>query len=127
MKYLKLFENFESGKILFHGTDSRFTEFSNEHARNGWLGRGFYFTDDKSSAKKHGKILMKVSVDLRKPFVVQGESPSDAYTEVNKKYGVVDGDLSISLKDNGYDGVIFNHWDQGLIIACFSPDQIKII
>lgn len=128
MRYIKTYKLFESNMyppILYHGTTHKFTKFNIDHARNGWLGRGFYFTDNKSFAKTHGKVIT-VTVDLQNPFLVQGNAPSDAYTEVNKKYGVVDGDLAISLKDNGYDGVIFNHWDLGLIVMCFSTDQIKI-
>jgi tRNA nucleotidyltransferase/poly(A) polymerase len=31
------------------------------------------------------------------------------------------------LKDNGFDGVIYKHWDRGTIITCFNSNQIKII
>ncbi len=33
--------------------------------------------------------------------------------------------LAEVLKENGYDGIIFNHWDRGIMISCFEPNQIK--
>ena len=94
----------------------------------GWLGKGFYFTNNKNATKEYGKSVMKIFLNIRKPFIVNGDSPSDIYYEIKEKYGNCGGsDLSIILKQKRYDGVIFNHWDKGNMISCFSSNQIKII
>lgn len=71
---------------------------------------------------------MKIFLNIRKPFIVNGDSPNDVYYEIKEKYGNFDeSDVSIILKQKGYDGVIFNHWDKGNMISCFSSNQIKKI
>ena len=129
MIYLKLFEDFQH-MIFYHGTNNKFDSFDEKYQLNGWLGKGFYFTDNKESAKEHGKYIMKVHLDIRNPFYVEGESPSDVYTEINQKLNSdrTDNDeISYLLKKNLYDGVVFKHWDKGYMYSCFYPNQIKIL
>ena len=114
--------------LVFHGTKVKFNDFDEDKQKIGWLGRGFYFTNDKNTTKEYGKSVMKIFLNIRKPFIVNGESPSDVYYEIKEKYGNIDeSDVSIILKQKEYDGVIFNHWDKGNMISCFSSNQIKII
>jgi hypothetical protein len=73
---------------------------------------------------------MKIFLNIRKPFIVNGENTNDIYYEINKKYNInitPDIDVSSILKQKGYDGTIFNHWDKGNMITCFSSYQIKIV
>jgi hypothetical protein len=144
MKYLKLFEEYSKesfndsvivdseGELLelYHGTDNKFDSFNEEYQLNGWLGKGFYFTDDINYAKENGKYVMKVHLNIKNPFYVEGNAPSDVYTEINKKYNPdksLFDDLEVLLKNNGHDGVIFKHWDIGNMYSCFYPNQIKIL
>jgi len=114
--------------LVFHGTKVKFNDFDEYKQKIGWLGRGFYFTNDKNATKEYGKSVMKIFLNIMKPFIVNGESPSDVYYEIKEKYGNIDeSDVSVILKQKGYDGVIFNHWDRGNMISCFSSNQIKII
>ena len=117
--------------ILYHGTETKFSTFDISKQKNGWLGKGFYFTDDLESTKEYGNIILKVYLNIRNPFIVSGNSPSDVLTEVKNKYhnddNLFNDDISILLKKYNHDGIIFNHWDKGLMISCFYPNQIKII
>ena len=118
--------------IVYHGTKVKFNNFDTDKQKIGWLGKGFYFTNDKDVTKEYGKSTMKIFLNIKNPFIVKGEEPNDVYREINAKYYIkkqvdIDTDVSIILKEKNYDGVIFNHWDKGNMISCFNPNQIKII
>ena len=91
----------------------------------GWLGRGFYFAGDKKLAKTFGRKVLSSFLNVRRPFVVQGDS---AYGEAKKAYASdrdLENDIAPVLKENGHDGVFINHWEQGEIFTAFNPNQIK--
>lgn len=118
--------------LVYHGTKIKFNQFDLDKQKIGWLGKGFYFTNDKGATKEYGKSTMKIFLNIRNTFIVKGESPNDVYSEIKNKFNIqrqedIDTDVSIILKANGYDGVIFNHWDKGNMISCFNPSQIKIL
>jgi hypothetical protein len=114
--------------IFYHGTKTKFDRFDPDKQKIGWLGRGFYFTDDKIETKQYGRNMLKVFLNIRNPFSVIGNGPNDVAYEIRSKHNSVDiMDVSTTLKENGYDGLIFNHWDQGNMTTCFDPNQIKII
>ena len=118
--------------LVYHGTKLKFNQFDIDKQKIGWLGKGFYFTNDKDATKEYGKSTMKLFLNIRNPFIVQGESPSDVYYEIKTKFNIkrqedIDTDVSIILEEKGYDGLIFNHWDKGNMISCFNSTQIKII
>ncbi len=115
--------------VVYHRTTHKFNEFNQEAQLIGWVGKGFYFSKNKDQFKKYGKVVLSVFLNVRKLFTVKGESPSDATSEVwklnlNKQSN--DSDISITLKENNYDGILFNHWDTGTIISCFNSTQIKL-
>ena len=62
----------------------------------------FYFTDDKKATKEYGKITLEVFLNMRNPFYVKGEDPSDVIYEVKKAYNSPNedfhSDVSITLK-----------------------------
>jgi len=114
--------------LVYHGTKLMFNQFDVNKQKIGWLGKGFYFTNNKNATKEYGKSTLEIFLNIRNPFVVNGNSPNDVYYEIKTKYNTkTDTDVSIILKEKGCDGVVFNHWDKGNMIACFAPNQIKII
>ena len=146
MKYLKLYEDFEDdsfndsvikdsdGKLLelYHGTNINFDSFDEEYQLNGWLGKGFYFTEKRKYAKENGKYIKKVNINMKNPFYPESNSPSELYSEVNKLFNPDKTDIdeiSYLLKKNGYDGVVYTHWDSdiGKMYSVFYPNQIKIL
>jgi hypothetical protein len=115
--------------VVYHRAKSKFYEFNQGSGLIGWLGRGFYFSPDKNEFKEYGRSVLACFLNVKKLFAVKGESPSDIITEVksmdkNNNSGFTD--VSITLKENGFNGVLFKHWDRGVIITCFEPNQIKI-
>lgn len=118
--------------LVYHGTKNKFNQFDIEKQKIGWLGKGFYFTNDKDATKEYGKSTLEIFLNIRNPFIVKGESPNDVYYEIKTKFDIksqedIDTDVSILLKHQGYDGLVFNHWDKGNMISCFYPEQIRII
>lgn len=114
--------------VVYNRAKKRFTNFDSEKQLIGWLGKGFYFSTDKDEFKEYGRVVLKVYLSIQNPFYVKGNSPSDVYSEVKKISGqeyFSESDTQNVLIQNGYDGIIFNHWDRGVIISCFEPTQIK--
>lgn len=59
----------EIPKMLFHGTNSNFTEFDENFIRYvGANGDGFYFTPDKHYAKTYGENIKKCELDIKNPI-----------------------------------------------------------
>lgn len=127
--YISNISNIDETVMVYHGTDILFDKFDDSKMKDGWLGKGFYFTPDIKKAKKFGKYVKKCYLKINNPFIVKGQSPSDAYTEIKKLYKgyILSDDLSSILKMNKYDSVIFNHWDEGLYISVLSSKQILCV
>jgi hypothetical protein len=117
--------------IVYHGTKNDFYQFDTNKQLKGWLGRGFYFTKNKIEAKDYGNRLLKCFLNIRNPFVVEGDKVNPDGTiswsvgregEISKKYGYVDADdISKTLKHFKHDGII-----EADMISCFNPTQIKL-
>jgi hypothetical protein len=117
--------------IVYHGTKNDFYQFDTNKQLKGWLGRGFYFTKNKIEAKDYGNRLLKCFLNIRNPFVVEGDKVNADGTiswsvgregEISKKYGYVDADdISKTLKHFKHDGII-----EADMISCFNPTQIKL-
>lgn len=112
--------------VVYHGTSADFDVFNAEKLKNGWLGKAFYFAEDKALALDNGKKIKQVFLKIDRPFVVEGGSPSDVLAEAKALYpSINEFNLKEVLAQNGYDGVSFTHWDSGAMYAAFSPEQIK--
>lgn len=117
--------------VVYHGTKNEFYEFDTDKQLKGWLGKGFYFSKNKTEAKDYGKRLLKCFLNIKNPFVIQGDIVNNDGTiswgmsregEIATKYGSVNpDDISSTLKEFGNDGII-----EGDILSCFYPNQIKI-
>jgi DNA polymerase III sliding clamp (beta) subunit (PCNA family) len=117
--------------VVYHGTKDEFYEFDVDKQRIGWLGKGFYFTEDKRFSKDFGKRVIKSFLNLRNPFIVQADTVNDdgsvnfsigREAQVKEKYGYVNStDISETLKENNVDGII-----EGDMLSCFYPNQIKL-
>jgi hypothetical protein len=113
--------------VVYHRSKKTFHLFDTEKQSNGWLGKGFYFSESENEFKEYGKKLFKVFLNLRKPFKVKGEAPSDFLYEIKKTINTDEYNTTQSLKDNFYDGVIYKHWDyEGKMYVAFNPEQIKL-
>ena len=116
----------EDGNLLkaYHGTNSNFTVF-NRGEKNGQFGKGIYFTADKSYAKENGKNVVSAYLNIENPFTVTDNT--NILTAINEKFPGTDYfEMTKVLADNGYDGIIYDHWENGKIIVAFEPNQIKL-
>lgn len=114
--------------MVYHGTKIKFTEFDETKQKNGWLGKGFYFTNDKKATKEYGSKPIIACLNIKKPFIVKSSDNGDIIRELRAKFDQIDEfNIKEILMKNGYDGLIFNHWEKGLMITCFKPNQIKIV
>lgn len=65
MKYIKLFENFNTNEYtVYRGTETN-SEFSG--VSSAWHGAGIYFSDNKAEASLYG-IVKKAIITINKPF-----------------------------------------------------------
>jgi hypothetical protein len=122
-----------SPTIVYHGTDSNFTEFDSSfigktpYAHDDH-GLGFFFANNKDFVKQFGSNIVGVYLRIENPLYVdydeyvknidgthRGEYPS--YNgESFKKYVIKDG----------YDGIIITGWNPRTIMyVVFEPTQIK--
>jgi hypothetical protein len=117
--------------VCYHRSKKKFDGFDNDFiTKNGWVGNGFYFSDNKDSFKEYGRYIYKAFLNIRNPYVSNADSWFGFMSEVCKKFNngvMVEYKITQLLKDNGYDGVVYTHWDKGTIISCFEANQIKII
>ncbi len=151
MKYLKPFRLYESkqfdpGQILYHGTPSKFTQFSDDY-----LGRntnheasevGFHFTDNLRTALSYSKKSEVELAELYKHMV--GTYPKtyvpfepqlirarlNITNPLYVDYAKYINDSSIEYaKENGYDGIVTTQNGDilGEEYCVFSSDQIQIV
>lgn len=114
-------------QVMYHGTNGEFAKF-NKGTANGWLGKGIYLTTKKDYAKKQGKKTMAVYANLSNPFISKSDDPFSFISEVQKIYPEADSfNVAEVLQRNGYDGIIYTHWDAevGTMVNAFEPNQIK--
>lgn len=117
--------------ICYHGSKSEFDKFDDSFVKRGWLGNGFYFTDDKKTAKSFGKKIITAYISLKKPYNAESNDPNSLITELRDKYNLSseqENDISIVLKKKGFDGLVYKHWDStGTFYSVFNPTKIKSI
>lgn len=68
VKRFKLNEYFQNYGILYHGTDASFDNFNKDYQNGGYLGKGFYFTMNKSMAKSYGNNIIQAKLNYKNSF-----------------------------------------------------------
>lgn len=121
---------FDTSKELYHGSKGVIDSFDTGKALNGWVGKGFYFTDLKKATKGFGSNVSTVYLKMLKPYVTDSTSPSDFSNEMKEKFGIEHGDSADkALQSAGYDGVIYKHWDDdfGTFYVVYEPNQVRLV
>ena len=118
--------------VVFHGTTKSFSKFDDSKVGSstdpGYLGRGFYFTNNTEMADHYARTGKKEGSNIM-PVYLKIENPANSAIlfKLNKY------DISVHLppeqivqvlKKNGYDGII-QDVGNGYEFVVFSPDQIK--
>ena len=97
----------------------------NRGEKNGQFGKGIYFAADKSYTKENGKKVVSAYLNVENPFTVTDNT--NILTAINEKFPGTDYfEMTKVLADNGYDGIIYDRWENGKIIVAFEPNQIKL-
>ena len=132
-------------QTLYHGTDVEFDVF--QPSPSGLFCSGIYLTTGELDAQQYGDVLMKVGVDMKRPFYTvadydAGEAidfDSPAVPFIREVFGrkakailkkAIHGDgnfgqeVQNALEAVGHDGVIVR-WPDGLLhVIAFYPDQV---
>ena len=98
--------------ILYHGSSSEFVNFNARRQREGSFGKGYYFTNAKVDAEKHGPVVQEFRVSLKNPASMR-DGLSVAFD--NRK-----------LARRGFDGFLYrSKWTGNLTVVAFSREQIR--
>ena len=145
-----------SGRLLhvYHGTKDDFTVFKHGHMNrkdSGYLGDGFYFTDDMDSANSYSKWkrgndynshTMEVYLNITNPLVLEHNQWAtadlqdflglDLLTDDQKFDFKVNQEISNKLTEEvrkrGYDGIIYhNDFYDETIYVVYNSNQIKSV
>lgn len=115
MRYLKTYESFKDNSIiLYHGSPSEFDAFNIRHFNSGsgdggWLGRGFYFTNDYSYAESYGKVK-KYKINIENPYILTDWHYSTRPLKLMMELGVNNSsEIVTKLKSMGYDSVMLKY------------------
>ena len=106
--------------------------FDKDKTRDGWLGKGFYFSLNKRYIRRYGKFRSDVYLNIQNPYIVKGNSHFDILTELREllnKLAMGFDNVQENLIELGYDGIFYKDWDPsiGQMYIAFDPNQIKSI
>lgn len=118
-------------QVVYRGDKNPIFVFNKQKQKDGWFGRGFYFTLNKKYAKKYGKIKTEAYLNIKNPYIVKSNEHFGIYTELSELFGEdfrnSSQNISATLIKNGYDGIYYKDWDSdvGEMYIAFEPNQIK--
>lgn len=141
-------------QIVYHGTNNNFFTFNKAligtNTNNlGIFGNGFYFTNNKTLAKtynrKNGSLakdgsgqIMELYINIEKPFIYTDKNAASIAKDLSFPKNRIKNNVLLpivnakdilsftkSLKDSGYDGVIYDYGDGTKEYVVFNPNQIK--
>ena len=128
--------------VMYHGTDSYedFTVF--KAGKDGYLGKGIYFTEKESIAKRYAEQngykgrIYKVYLNVKNPLIVTSENPAlEILGEKVAKRRAEKNSFSTKwltsadikkLQAKGYDGIIWKYGESPVEISVWDSNQIKL-
>ena len=129
--------------VLFHGTKNRFDKFdlsffNSGSGDGGWLGKGFYFTDEYDYADSYAHAISGVDgtvlecrVRLKRPLILSDPAYSTAPLKLANEFGASDSEkLTRILQQEGYDGVVLTeHADKGSFVevCVFDAGSVEVL
>ena len=126
--------------ILYHGTNSEFEKFDIKYFNSGssdggWIGKGFYFTNDYDYARsyadyKEGYIL-NVKLNIKNPYILTNQQYSTRPLKLKNKLKANNStEVTDKLKSFGYDSVILTYLEseeRQYEVCVFNPNDIQIV
>ena len=104
---------------LYHGTNADFNDFNIKYFNigsgdGGWLGKGFYFTNDYEYAESYGDVK-EVIVDIMNPYILTDYIYSRSPNKLANDLGVSNPyEITKKLKSMGYDSVMLKYADSDI-------------
>ena len=90
-------------KVMLHGTDADFTEFDPSKAKNGTLGRAFYFSDSASHAGQYGNVG-RYYLNLENPLT--GNTHNITKDQLRRFVAYLAGNEDYGIENYGADATI---------------------
>ena len=128
--------------VMYHGTDSydNFTVF--KAGKNGYLGKGMYFTEKDYIAKKYAEQngydgrIYKVYLNVTNPLIVTSDNPAleilgekvAARRAQKNSYStrwLTPADIK-KLQDKGYDGIVWKYGKSPIEVSVWDSNQVKL-
>jgi hypothetical protein len=123
--------------VMYHGTADSFDKFEHDHPNKkdvGWIGRGFYFSNDPELANTYANLKPGTSPNVM-PVYLRITKPYMATIRDKERLMLADrrGDKNAAkvftdeLRQHGYDGVFLDYGlaDGTKEYVAFDPEQIK--
>jgi len=123
--------------VVYHGTADDISQFQHNHPNKkdaGWLGKGFYFTNNKSLANSYSMLktglsenVMPVHLSLKNPFIATMGHKNAIKQKLFSGDQFAPSDFTNDLISRGHDGVILDYGDKDNAkeYVVFHPTQIK--
>lgn len=124
--------------VVYHGTATNFDEFEHGHPSKkdgGWLGRGFYFTNQPDVANSYSSLksgespnVMPVFLSLQNPAYMEGLSAKERlmFADLRGDEAALNA-ATKRLRAKGHDGIIWKpgYKDAPTEFVVFDSEQIK--
>lgn len=135
--YNLLVEGVDNTEVFYHGTkeyglDKEF--YRRDEANGGWLGDGYYFTNDIEIAREYGGNVLECTLRPSDTLVLTDKRYYDRPLSLTYEYGVwYNWKLTEKLKYNGYDSVLLefantkNNLDMFKVVCILDHTKIKIV
>ena len=109
----------------YHGTSAKFNTFK-QGEKNGWLGKGIYFAENRSYAKENGKRIITAYLNQDELYTSERNNHFGVFSELQEKFPQINEfNIAEVLAAEGYEGVSYTDWDKGKIYSMFLPENIK--
>jgi hypothetical protein len=127
MKHIKLFEDFKSVIIAYHGSNEDFQHFNNEYLKSekegfNAFGEGFYFVDNEQEASNYGAYVYECELLLNNPFDI--DENIDYFDSLKEKY--TSEEYTNILIEQGYDSITLEKsWNRLYVV--FDSRNIQLL
>jgi hypothetical protein len=115
----------ENGEPLFclHYSDFKFNSFDISKQKDGYLGKGFYFSDKIFAVSLYGEFKYECFLNIRNPFYVDDKiiNKYSAKIQIIDRFSCSRSEIKETLIKNNYDGIFSEN-----TYLCFMPNQIKL-
>lgn len=123
--------------VMYHGTNDKFVRFEHDHPHKkdgGWLGKGFYFTNNEAMARSYTNLkagadatIMPVYLAVKAPFMATARDKEPVMLAEHRGDRTAAPAMTERLRGEGHDGAILDYGtsDGAIEVMVFDAPQIK--